>query len=375
MSKTMLTFVSRQLWPQFLALAAYAPRRLVLLHSADKSESAEPARRLREFAIEVQGMAPESVETVEVSSANVEQLREAVGAVAERLELDESNCVFNLTGGNKLMTMAGSGWCRDAGSPCFYIEANNRLFEFVHEGRDLRQSDPRNLAREVADKAAAWDPAAVVRYQLGAAEVVDPGQLLTLNERGQRWHENEIGTWLRGNQDFRGLLKMEGHEPESRPGDALELATAVALLKLGVPRVRRGIRTTARARSRDGNDEGEMDLVFIRGGRLWVVDCKDRHSPEQRIDALRNELIRTNGISPETQKLLGRLEGELKDKELKTLKEDLSTLAEAGGLKAQAVIVRREALKPQAMDYARSRGMKFVLKDRLVRDLSTALGG
>lgn len=44
-------------------------------------------------------------------------------------------------------------------------------------------------------------------------------------------------------------------------------------------------------------------------------------------------------------------------------------------MKAQAVIVRREALQPQAMDYARSRGMKFVLKDRLVRDLSTALGG
>lgn len=117
----MLTFVSRQLWPQFLALAAYAPRRLVLLHSADKSESAEPARRLREFAIEVQGMAPESVETVEVSSANVEQLREAVGAVAERLELDESNCVFNLTGGNKLMTMAGSG---GAGTPAARVSTS-----------------------------------------------------------------------------------------------------------------------------------------------------------------------------------------------------------------------------------------------------------
>jgi hypothetical protein len=371
----MLTFVSKQLWPQFLALAAYAPQRLVLLHSDQKTESAGPAERLREFAIEVHGMRPESVELVEVSSSNVGQLRDEIGEVAERLELDGSNCVFNLTGGIKLMTMAGAGWCQDAGSPCFYIESNNQLFEFVNDGRDLRQSPQRDLAREVAGKAATWDPAAVVRYQLDAADVVDPGQLLTLNEKGKRWHENELGSWLTKRMDFRGFLQMDGSEPEAREGDDLELATAIVLLKLGVPQIRRGIRTTARQRSRDGNDEGEMDLVFIRDGRLWVVDCKDRHSPEERLDALRNELVRTHGISPRTKELLDRLASELQDKELKTLKEDLSTVAEAGGLKAQALIVRRGKLPTQAMDYARGRRMEVVLKDHLVRDLKKVLGG
>jgi len=372
MSKTMLTFVSRQIWPQVLALLDQRPGRLVLLHSDNEAESEQPAQRLRDFAVETVRMPAEAVELVGVSSSRLGELKEGIAAVAERLELGETNCVFNLTGGNKLMALAAFDWCRDAGSPCFYMEPNQQVIGFEPQDRELVQSTPRKLPPELAE---GLDPVDVVRCQLVAAEVVDAGQLLALNERGQRWNENEAGTWLKGQKDFRGLLEVKGHEPEARPGDDLELATAVVLLKLGVPRVRRGIRTTARARSRDGNDEGEMDLVFIRGGSLWVVDCKDRQTPEQRIDGLRNELVRTHGISQKTREILEKLEDELRDKELKTLKEDLSTVAEAGGLKARAVIVRREALPTQAMDYARGRGMKVVLKDQLVKDLETVLAG
>lgn len=368
---TLLTFVSRQIWPQVMALLDQLPSRLVLFHSEDPAESLRPAERFRRFAIETGRLQGSSVELVPVSSINLEELRETIATTAERLELGEANCAFHLSGGNKLMAMAAFDWCRRAGSPCFYIERDNQLVSFSPKAGELEQGTTRRLS---PDLAISIDPIHLVTCQLDAAELVHPGQLLTLSPVGERLPRQEISVLLRKeNYDFRKLLRIEGPEPESRAGDPLELATAVAALKLGVPKVRRGIRTVARNRTADGRDEGEQDLVFNWRGRLWVVDCKDRVSPEQRMDRIRNELLTIANLSPRLRDLLDSLSDELRDKELKTLKEDLQAVAETGGLMGKTIVVRRAPLPPQAADFARSRGIGVALKDRLYQDLERLL--
>jgi hypothetical protein len=366
-SSTLLTFASRQIWPQVLAILDRAPTRLILFHSEDAAESSRPAARLRDFVVATGRLPAESVELVPASSNHLGQLRESIASVAERLELGELNCEFHLTGGNKLMALAAFEWCRLNGSPCFYIERERQLIQFRPVRTELEQSEPRQLP---ADLAQSIDPEHLVRCQLDSADVVDPGQLLSLSPEGEKMPWQEIGPLLaRESYDFRRLLRIEGAEPVARAGDQLELAAAFALLKIGVQRVRRGLRTTARARTANGRDEGEQDLIFNWRGRLWVVDCKDRHSPETRIERLRSELLSASAMSPRVRELLDSLADELKDKELKTLKEDLQAVAEAGGIMGRTIVVRRENLPPQAADFARSRKMDVVLKDRLFQDL------
>ena len=63
----------------------------------------------------------------------------------------------------------------------------------------------------------------------------------------------------------------------------------------------------------------------------------------------------------------------LRERDLHPLKEDLLTVAEVGGLLGRGVCVRRTALPLQAAEFARSRNLLIVLKERLVADLRSAL--
>ncbi len=44
---TPISLASKQIWPQVLAVLHLRPQRLVLVHSAEESESKRPAERLR----------------------------------------------------------------------------------------------------------------------------------------------------------------------------------------------------------------------------------------------------------------------------------------------------------------------------------------
>jgi hypothetical protein len=367
---TLLTFASRQTWPQVHALLDQTPTRLVLFHSDDLAESKRPAERVREFAIATGRLTAEAIELIQVPTTDLKGLEDAIADTAARLELGENNCQFHLTGGNKLMALAAFDWCRSAGSPCFYIEKEQKVIAFAPGEGGLEQRPLRTLNENLA---VSVDPLDMVRCQLDAAEVVDSGQLLTLNAEGERFPWQEIGPRLEDvRYDFRRLLQVEGSEPPERAGDRLELATAVAILKNGIPRVRRGIRTVSARRSANGRDEGEHDLVFNWRGRLWIVDCKDRVGPERRIEKLRAELAK-GFVSDQIRTLLDDLEQELRDKELKTLKEDLQAVAEAGGLNGKTIVVRREDLPVQARDFARSRKMDVVLRGHLFQQMQKCL--
>jgi hypothetical protein len=58
---------------------------------------------------------------------------------------------------------------------------------------------------------------------------------------------------------------------------------------------------------------------------------------------------------------------------MKPLKEDLLTIAEAGGLLGQPVAIRVTHLPSEAMEFARSRQLPVVLRDNLFEGLRALL--
>jgi hypothetical protein len=365
----LLSLASRQIWPQVLAVLHARPQRLVLFHSAEEAASKRPAERLREFFQGGAIASPPDVELLRVPHDRFQEVVDAVADAAERWDLDQGNRRVHLTGGNKLMAMAAAEWCRLAGVSCFYIERDLRVFPFQASGYDLLPQpdfklDP-HLARDV-------QPLALLRCQLDRADIVSPGQRLTLNDHGRRMPESQFQPLLRDEYDFRKLLAWDLDETESRRGFALEYATAFALLKLGVPVVQRSVRLAPRVIRGSGKEEGELDLVFNWAGKLWLVDCEDKDSAEGKVDRLRTEILKQTSVGPGLDKLLARIEEELRDKELKPLKEDLLTVAEVGGLLGKAICVRR-SLPLQAREFAQSRNLSVVLKDRLLEALSVQL--
>lgn len=369
---TLISLVSRQIWPQVLGFLQLQPRpeRIILLHTREDAESGGPARRLRELFGSEGLLDTDNIELVETPHDHFGGIVEAIATTAERLCLDESNCRVHFTGGNKLMALAATEWCRLAGVPCFYLERDLRVFPFQPRGTDLLPQESFQLDAHLAR---AVQPLALLRCQLGSAEVVDAGQRLALNERGRKLPESEFAPLMRRDEDFQKFLEWDRPEPVDNPGFALEFATAFALLKLGVPVVQRSVRLVPKVLRGSGREEGEFDLVFNWAGKLWVVDCKDRKSGESRVGQLRTEILKQTTPDSRLTDLLDRFEDEFRERELHPLKEDLLSVGEVGGLLGRAICVRRSKLPLQASEFARSRRIEVVLKERLFPGLRTIL--
>lgn len=369
---TLFSFASRQIWPQVLGFlhGSARPDRLVLFHTSEEFESAGPARRLRDFFVAEHLLPADCIELVPIAHDHFGNISETLGAAAERLQLDDSNLRLHFTGGNKLMALAATEWCRLSGTPCFYLERNLRVFPFQPRGGDLLPLEPFQIDPDLAKDI---EPLSLLRCQLGGAQIVNPGQRLTLNERGKRLPEVEFGPLLRRNEDFRKFLSWDVAETQEQAGFGLEYAAAVALLWLGVPVVQRSVRLASQSLHGAGREEGELDLVFNWSGKLWVVDCKDRLSAQSKVDGIRTELIKNSMISPRLDGFLTQIEQELQNKELRPLKEDLLAIAEVGGLLGRAICIRKSPLPAEAMAFAESRQISVVLKQNLPGALSPLL--
>jgi len=368
---TLLSFASRQIWPQVLAVLHAKPKHLVLFHSDEEIESKRPAERLKNFFQADAFYQPLLVELRRVPHDSFKGVVDAFADTAEQLGLDEGNCKVHLTGGNKIMAMAAAEWCRLAGAECFYLERDLRVFPFLPRGSDLLPQPDFKLNPHLARS---LDPVALLRCQFDGAEIVSAGQKLTLSSEGRAFDEQGIISALARGGSFAAHLIMEGTPPKnSNVGDGLELATAFALLKLGVPMVQRGVRLRSGVNRGHRQEEGELDLVFNWAGKLWVVDCKQRSTPEFRVGKLREVLTKAGPLSPEASELLDKIQDELREKELKPLKEDLLVVAEAGGLLGRAIAIRWHPLPPEATEFARSRRLPVIFRDGLVRDLRAQL--
>lgn len=210
-----------------------------------------------------------------------------------------------------------------------------------------------------------------------------PGERLTLSEKGWNAAAQDLSAKLsaetrldRGSFDFRKWLHIENpSRREPSEGNNLEYGTACALLKADVPVVRRSVELATLPNS--GNSEGELDLVFNWNGRLWVVDCKDHVGGETKLESLRTALLVGGSANRQTESLLKSIAEDLKDRDIKILREDLLQISEVGGLLGCALAVRSAKPPRQAIEFAASRHphVEILLKSDLVKRLPAILAG
>lgn len=375
----LLSLASKQIWPQVLAVAHLKPERVILLHSEDLAESKAPAQRLQRL-FDDSGLVPKGATQLEtVSHTDFSAIESRFDEIVAGHQLNLGECIVNITGGNKLMATAVFRRVARRGVRAFYLERGNLVTWFEpRDGDMLTHAEP--LPAGITNN---LDAAALLSCQFGDEVVQFQGERLTLNEKGAKAARQDLAAKLeaetrinRGTFDFRKWLRIEnpsGREPNE--GDNLEYGVACALLKAGVPAVRRGVELVTLPNSR--NSEGELDLVFNWNGRLWVVDCKDRVGGEAKIEALRTALLRVGGYNCDTENLLNSVADDLKDRDIKILREDLLQISEVGGLLGCALAVRSTRPPPQAKEFAASRHprVEVLLKSDLVKRLPAILAG
>lgn len=362
MPQTMISLVSRQIWPQILAVVRHKPviDRLVLLHTNDRQESAQPAERLK--ALFSRGGLLD-VDAILLCKAPHDDF-EGVIAALDGLGLDPDRCLLNFTGGNKLMATAAFAWANIRRIPAFYIERNNILVQFRREEGRVR-TETSALDPHATDFI---DPVSILGCQLGNSRIVSRGEMLTLNEQGRAVDvgllQDELRSSItaRGAQDCRRYLKGWKTKREPSEGMNLEYATACVILKHGVPRVACNVELSPTGGTRT---EGELDLVFNWAGRLWIVDCKDQIPDLWKVNGIRKEVRKQASISDALNKKLDGLLEMLTKSQIKVLREDIQQTYEAAGIMGQVICVRSSRLPDEAVEYARSRGMIVIGKDEL----------
>ena len=364
----LLSLASKQIWPQVLAVAHLKPSRLFLLHSQDANESHGPAQRLKRF-FDDSGLVPKGGTRLElIPDADFIAIERRLDELQTKNQLPLADCVVNFTGGNKLMATAAFRWgVRHARA--FYLERRNQLTWFTApDGKMVTQPEP--LDGHLAN---GLDPVALLRCQLDASEIERPGQLLTLSQKGIEMADAEFFKRLQNGNDVLPLLCSKGEaNHDLKDGDALEFAAATTLLKLGIARVQRSLRLKVKSSQQTGTrlPHAEIDLLFTWGGRLWLVDCKDRMPAENLADNLRRMLPR---LSIDVRELFERIRKELSISQTKVMKEDLLAIREAGGLLGQVVCVRKAELPEEVAQYARLNHIDVVRKNDLVTGLRDLL--
>ena len=326
---TMITFVSRQVWPQIVAVEHFKPERLILLHSSDERESLNPAKRLEKFFSRLYAGLKGNIEILEIPHDSLE----GMGRVLEGLESE--GALLNLTGGNKLMTIAGYEWAREHGCEAFYIERGNLLVDLMHNSVG-------KIPAGILNGFSALD---LIRCQLDGFKIKDSAEELTLDSGG-------------------GVIRVgrPGVDRE-KEGDALELQTAETLLRLGVPRVHRSVGMKGPDAPGLSNRLAvmEIDLLFNWDGRIWIVDCKDKgNTTLDWFDCV----TASSKMHKDYESLRKRLFEELAKTEAKAFKDDL-VAASFGGILGKIISVRRVRPEPEIEHFARSNGIEIVLKKDL----------
>ncbi len=354
MSKIILSLASKQVWPQILTVLHEKPEKLVLLHSEDSGESRLPAQHLKKFFEEdTRLMGKGSVALEKIPSDSFSGVESALDDVVHKHGVDLREVSLNFTGGNKLMSNAAFRWTNRRGVPSFYLERNNQIakFRLTPEG-ELVTLPMEKLDGHLAD---GIDPISLLRCQLEASVVERPGELLALKEGDDA--ERLLKMAGNGNP-MKEHLEIQGKaDPDLKEGDALEYQVAAILLALGVKQVRRSLRLKAK----DGNGissrlpHAELDLVFSWGGKLWMVDCKDRKPVEDL----------ANLITADSREIVERIRKELMTSHAKVLKEDLVAMREMGGLMGRIVCVRKSELPEEVQQFARHQKIEIVRKTDL----------
>lgn len=368
---TLLSLASKQIWPHILTVQHLKPTRLVLLHSEDAAESKQPAQRLKKFFDRQGAIAQGSTSMEQLSAADFDAIEKKLDELAAARAWNLGECILNITGGNKLMATAAFRWAARRGVRTCYLERGNTLTEFSFQDGNVH-TYMKKVDGHLADE---LDPVALLRCQVDTSEVEREGEAITLTPQAQQMDAAALLTQAVSGADPARWITVTGlADAKTKEGDALELTTAAILLKLGVRRIQRSLRLKVKSAVGVGTrlPHAELDLLFTWGGRLWIVDIKDRKAPESLSEGLKREL-RGQNLSLQAGQLLERISEELSIGQTKVMKEDLIAIREAGGIQGQVICVRKTQPSEEVAQFARHNQIPIIPKSRLVEDLRAQL--
>lgn len=371
----LLTLASKQIWPQVLAVAHLKPSQVFLLHTSDFGESEGPAERLKTL-FDTARLVPRGGTKLEsIPHDDFAGIAGHLDALTSKHKLNLAECRLNFTGGNKLMATAAFRWASRRGVQAFYLERGN-IITWFEPGEGEARTRLERLDGHASDH---LDPLDLLRCQLDASEVERGGEILALNQLGLTTPRAEIERLLlNGANPLEFLVQARKVNARAADGDRLEFISAIHLLKAGVNGIRRSVRL--KVKPRQGTQvplppHAELDLLFNHGGRLWLVDCKDRKPAEDLVRGLWPFILpKERASGSEAGRLIARIADDLAISQAKVLKEDLVAIREIGGLLGRTVCVRRKPLPPEVEEYARLNGIALVYKDSLGSSLAALLG-
>ncbi len=354
---TLITIASKQVWPQILLVARIRPEILILLHSGDQFESAIPAKRLKSFFQKTGLVKKGCIELEEISHDSYDAIIQDLST----LKVSPSDGLLNITGGNKLMILAASKWAENKGIPAVYLERGNQLVHLVPDsGRMTSQSEKIDPA--ITDNLSPLD---LARCQLIDSEVYREGQRIHLNEKGKNLPTGEKCWSVIKTEDPLNFLTVEGaKDKQKKEGDRLEYLSALVLLKLGVQQVVRSFEL--KVKQSQGGAHAEIDLLFNYAGKLWIVDCKDRHSYDWVIQ-------RVSSVLPPEDPALERVISHFSLSGMKEMKDDMLSASMTGGLRAGIICVRKTEFTETEAQYARDHQIAVASKKNLYNDMNRIL--
>jgi hypothetical protein len=366
---TLITFISKQIMPQALVAINCKPSNAILLHTDHPQESLIPAKNLKSLFVSKGWMKEDKVQLRMISH---DQYSEIVRAL-EKIDLSQfENPVLNLTGGNKLMSLAGFFWASKYGIPVLYLERGNTLTRFEPDKATgtLKARDPIVIPDDLGREAEALD---LLKTQLVNSEIATAGERLELLSQYHSESNQEFAQRiLRDNQPEKYLSRSGKPHHRTQSGDLLEYRVAALLLKLNIQTVWRGVSLKNHKSGR--LEHSEVDLIFQHGSAIWMVDCKDQVGAESLSDSLDLLFVKRNLIlNNQEEKLIGRIRDQIQMKELKFLKEDLVLSRELGGLRGEVICVRKNKLTQEAENFANSNSIKVAYTDTLKEDLERIL--
>ncbi|MBI4657920.1 MAG: DUF1887 family protein [Verrucomicrobia bacterium] len=360
MPSTLLSLASKQVWPHVLVVSHLRPERLILLHSSEAEESEKPARRLRDFFIKSGLLSGSSIQTVRIPHDDMRQVESICREI--RGKAKDASWLTHFTGGNKLMA---TGAFLDAirnKVPACYLERGNRLFWFKVENRDLTTSSEK-IDGHIADKLDALD---LLLCQMSHTELSGRGEKLQLRE--------DVST-----ESFHKQLLTNAHSfftsrrrPASEPqrGDSLEYAVAAIALWRGVKSVYRSVGIREAGTTKEQTD---FDVVFNYGGKLWLVDCKDRTTHRAKFTKVRHFIDKKRDGADAIFRSLQQLENEAEATHYIWLKQAILDVQRAGGLLGKVVFVRKSVLPAEVMQFAADLGVPVLTKETLYSGLQELL--
>ena len=202
------------------------------------------------------------------------------------------------------------------------------------------------------------DPLEWIKCQ-SAWTILHPGQSLALrgitDPSDTRW----LRLLVNGKEAVNQHLLADGKPISCKvEGDYLEYYVGMALLGQGLTLVRKGVKL-GKKDSKGSYHDQEHDLVFVHGGKLWLVDCKDRSSVRDRAlswwKSISRELTNTERPHKDFMKIIADLE--LSERQV-LLRDAFN--ARVLGLTTQVLIVRRSTLGSVATEFANEAGMKIL---------------